>query len=218
MNYATIYADPPWDVMAGPLNGREGFGDATGASRPLAYPSMTVEQIKALRVADVAADDAHLYLWTTNGYLPAAFDVVKSWGFRYSTTLVWAKKIMGGGLGGSFGISTEFLLFCRRGSLEHQRKHEGTWFDFKRPYDLRGKPMHSAKPAEFYAVIEGVSPGPYLEMFARSNRLGWDSWGNECLSVDLPLQQPKCSACNDTGIIQRSDQELGECVFCWKAA
>lgn len=190
--YSTIYADPPWEVKAGPLCGREGFLDSGGPSRDLAYPSMTVDEIKALRVAEVALDDAHLYLWATNGYLPAAFGVAKSWGFQYSTTLVWAKKVMGGGLGGAFGISTEFLLFCRRGSLRHERKHEGTWFDFKRPYDERGKPMHSGKPGEFYAVIEGVSPGPFLEMFARKNRLGWDAWGNECLSVDLPLQTAFC--------------------------
>ena len=87
--YATIVADPPWRTMAGPLNGREGFGDATGASRPLPYPTMTVDAIKALQVP--AANDAHLYLWTTNGYLRDAFDVARAWGFEYSTTLVWAK-------------------------------------------------------------------------------------------------------------------------------
>lgn len=183
MRYATIYADPPWDVMGGRLTGREGFADAyNGPSKPLAYPTMSVDEISALPVSSVAADNAHLYLWTTNGYLPQAFAVARSWGFQYSTTLVWTKRIMGGGLGGAFGISTEFLLFCRRGSLAHQAKHEGTHFDFKRPYDERGKPMHSAKPGEFYAVIEQVSPGPYLELFARQNRLGWDAWGNECLS------------------------------------
>lgn len=187
MNYATIYADPPWDVMAGPLNGREGFGDATGASRPLAYPSMTVDQIKALRVADVADKHSHLYLWTTNGYLPYAFDVARAWGFEYSTTLVWAKAPMGGGLGGAFGICTEYLLYCRRGSLQPRKRIGRTWFDFKRPYDLRGKPNHSGKPEEFYGIIEQVSHGPYLGLFARQNRLGWNAWGNECLSVDLPL-------------------------------
>lgn len=186
--YPTIVADPPWKVMAGPLNGREGFGDATGASRPLAYPSMSVDAIKALRVADVAADDAHLYLWTTNGYLPAAFDVVKSWGFAYSTTLVWAKNLMGGGLGGAYGISTEFCLFCRRGSLKTLRNVGGTWFNWKRPYDERGKPRHSAKPPEFYAMVDQVSPGPFLEMFARDRRLGWDAWGNEVDGVTLPLE------------------------------
>lgn len=186
--YPTIVADSPWKVMAGPLNGREGFGDATGASRPLAYPSMTVDEIKALRVADVAADDAHLYLWTTNGYLRDAFDVAKAWGFAYSTTLVWAKNLMGGGLGGAYGISTEFCLFCRRGSLKTLRNVGGTWFNWKRPYDERGKPRHSAKPPEFYAMVDQVSPGPFLEMFARDRRLGWDAWGNEVDGVTLPLE------------------------------
>ena len=184
--YATIVADPPWKVMAGPLNGREGFGDATGASRPLAYPSMTVDEIKALRVRDVAAADSHLYLWTTNGYLPAAFDVAKAWGFAYSTTLVWAKNLMGGGLGGAYGISTEFCLFCRRGSLATLRNVGGTWFNWKRPYDERGKPKHSAKPKEFFGLVEDVSPGPYLELFAREKREGWHSWGNE-IESDLEI-------------------------------
>jgi N6-adenosine-specific RNA methylase IME4 len=186
--YATIVADPPWDVKAGPLIGREGFHEAKGASRPLAYKSMTVDEIKDLRVADVSEKDAHLYLWTTNGYLPAAFDVARKWGFQYSTTLVWAKTSLGSGLGGAYGISTEFVLFCRRGSLKATRKIARTWFDWPRRYCLRGKPMHSAKPEAFLDMVEQVSPGPYLEMFARDNRLGWDSWGNECLSVDLPLE------------------------------
>lgn len=176
-SYATIVADPPWQVMAGPLNGREGFGDATGASRPLAYPSMSVEEISALQVP--AAADAHLYLWTTNGYLREAFDVARAWGFQPSTTLVWAKNVMGGGLGGAYGISTEFCLFCRRGSLKAHGRVGGTWFNWKRPYDERGKPRHSAKPPEFFAMVEEVSPGPYLEMFARDKRPGWHAWGNE---------------------------------------
>lgn len=186
--YATIVADPPWDVDAGPLCGREGFGDATGASRPLAYPSMTVEQIAALRVADVALDGAHLYLWTINRYVDEAFDIARAWGFKFSTMLTWAKNPMGGGLGGAFGISTEFVLFCRRGSLPTKADINTTWFNWKRPYDLRGKPNHSGKPDAMRGMVEQVSPGPYLEMFARDNRLGWDSWGNECLSVDLPLE------------------------------
>lgn len=177
--YATIVADPPWEVMAGPLTGREGFGDAR-ASKPLPYPSMTVEQIKALQVP--AADNAHLYLWTTNGYLRDAFDVVKAWGFQYSTTLVWSKNVMGGGLGGAFGISTEFCLFARRGSLKAHGRVGGTWFNWKRPYDERGKPRHSAKPPEFLTMVEEVSPGPYLEMFARDHREGWHVWGNEVQS------------------------------------
>jgi N6-adenosine-specific RNA methylase IME4 len=193
--YATIVADPPWDVSAGRSigryemkDGKQTFGVTDDASRPLEYPFMSVADIKALRVADVAAPDAHLYLWTTSGYLPAAFDVAKAWGFAYSTTLVWAKNVMGGGLGGAFGISTEFVLFCRRGSLKAHGRVGGTWFNWKRPYDKRGKPRHSAKPAHFMTMVEEVSPGPYLEMFAREHRDGWHSWGNEVDGVALPLE------------------------------
>lgn len=184
--YACIVADPPWKVGAGPLCGREGFGDATGASRPLPYASMTVAEIAAMRVSDIAAPNAHLYLWTINRYLRDAFDIVRAWGFEYSTTLVWAKNPMGGGLGGCYGISTEFVLFCRRGTLAAKEEMPSTWFNWKRPYDSRGKPRHSAKPGQFMEMVEFVSPGPYLEMFARESRPGWDSWGNECTSVALP--------------------------------
>lgn len=183
--FATIVADPPWPVKAGPLCGREGFGDATGPSRPLAYPSMTVEEIAALPVANIAADDAHLYLWTINRYVREAFDVAKAWGFTYSTLLTWAKNPMGGGLGGCYGISTEFVLFCRRGSLKAKSRIGTTWFNWKRPYDERGKPRHSAKPEEFQDMVEAVSPGPYLELFARRARPGWTAWGNECKTEEV---------------------------------
>ena len=192
--YATIVADPPWNTKAGPAgapytldeDGIQRWDKVSRPSRPLAYQSMTVDEIKALRVADVVAADAHLYLWATNGYLRDAFDVVKAWGFQYSTTLVWAKNIMGGGLGGAYGISTEYCLFCRRGALAARSRVKGTWFNWKRPYDERGKPKHSAKPSEFMAMVEAVSPGPYLEMFAREKRPCWHAWGNEVES-DLEI-------------------------------
>ena len=189
--YATIVADPPWDVAAGRSIGRyemdgerQLFGVTDNAARPLDYPVMTVDQIKALKVP--SADDAHLYLWTTSGYLPAAFEVAAAWGFQYSTTLVWAKNVMGGGLGGAYGISTEYALFCRRGALKTHGRVGGTWFNWKRPYDKRGKPRHSAKPPEFFTMVEEVSPGPYLEMFARDKRTNWHAWGNE-IESDLEI-------------------------------
>jgi len=195
MKFATIVADPPWQVKAGrPLlgyvtvDGKQIWSPAAQKSRELAYPSMGVDEIKALRVADVAADGAHLYLWTINKYLCDAFDVAAAWGFTYSTTLVWAKNPKGNGLGGAYGISTEFCLFCRRGKLSAMRDIGTTWFNWKRPYDERGKPRHSAKPAEFFAMVEQVSPGLRLEMFARDRRPGWDAWGNEVDSVSLPLE------------------------------
>ena len=185
--YATIVADPPWKVGAGRAlgaytveNGVQVWKGASVKSRELVYPSMSVEAISALQVP--AAGAAHLYLWTINKYLRESFDVAKAWGFTYSTMLVWAKNPKGNGLGGTYGISTEFCLFCRRGTLATRQDIPTTWFNWKRPYDERGKPKHSAKPPEFYAMVDQVSPGPYLEMFARERRLGWDAWGNEVKS------------------------------------
>lgn len=183
--WQTIVADPPWKTGAGPATGRMGFGDATGASRPLPYPTMTVDQIAALPVRSLAhADGAHLYLWTINGYVDAAFDVAREWGFKFSTMLVWAKKPMGGGLGGdAYGLSTEFILFCRLGSVPSLQRMRRTWFTWKRPYDERGKPKHSAKPPGFFRMAERVSPGPRVELFSRMPRAGWDRWGNEVEST-----------------------------------
>jgi N6-adenosine-specific RNA methylase IME4 len=192
--YRTIVADPPWDTKAGPasgdykvVDGRQVWNLSSSKTRDLAFSPMTLEQIKALPIGDLAERDAHLYLWTTNGYLPAAFDVIQAWGFSYSTAIVWAKTPFGGGgLGGAWRITTEFLIHARRGSLAATGHHIGTWFHDKREYDERGKPQHSRKPAVWLDRIEQVSPGPYLELFARRQRLGWDTWGDEALNhVDL---------------------------------
>lgn len=182
MRYRTIVADPPWTQKGGPLDGPEFFGGANGASKDLPYPTMTLDEIRELPVAELAERDAHLYLWTTNAYVEHSYSVVRAWGFKPSTLLVWAKNAMGGGLGGAWGITTEFVLYARRGQLDNKGRHVGTWFNVKRPYRADGKPDHSRKPDAFLDMVEGVSPGPYLEMFARRQRLGWDTWGNEALN------------------------------------
>ena len=179
-----IVVDPPWPMHgAGPLRGREHFFDmkAQPASKPMPYPTMTLKQIAALPVGDLAEPDAHLYLWTTSGFLPAAFEVLKAWRFRYSTTLVWAKTPIGGGMGGCYGIATEFVLFARRGRLATTAKIPRNWWNcWPREYNGLGKPMHSAKPEPFFDLVTQASPGPYLELFARgAGRLGWDTWGDE---------------------------------------
>jgi N6-adenosine-specific RNA methylase IME4 len=145
---------------------------------------MSVEEISALPVAEWSEPDAHLYLWTTNGYLEDAFSVARAWGFQFSTLLTWAKKPMGSGLGGAWGISTEHVLFCRRGRDIAHGRHAGTCFTYKRPYE-NGAPKHSAKPPEFLDDIEGVSPGSYLELFSRETepRLGWDYHGDQSLGT-----------------------------------
>lgn len=189
-DYRTIVIDPPWPQKGGgPLRGGhgEGFIGTTG-SQPMPYSTMSIDEIKGLRVAELAdPGGCHLYLWTTNRFLRDAFAVLDSWGFNYSTTLVWAKTPMGGGLGGAYGISCEYVLFARRGNLAATSRVRGTWFSWKRPYNAAGKPMHSAKPPEFYAMVEQVSPGLRLEMFARRPRSGWDLWGDQAPdAVSLP--------------------------------
>lgn len=183
--YNVIYADPPWNQKAGSTlggyvkeHGKQVFSHLGNKSRDLDYPTLTIEQIKDLNVSEIAADDAHLYMWVTNQYLPYAFEIIESWGFKYSTTLVWAKRSFGGGLGGTFKINTEFLLFARRGSLKAKLTHFSTWFQVKRNYE-NGAPKHSKKPYFFHQLIEQTSPGEKVELFAREQRGSWDVWGNE---------------------------------------
>lgn len=193
--FACIVADPPWQVKAGPNGGGYSTGEAkmkqwnwrreSLPTRKLAYPSMTVAEIKALQVQSIAAEDAHLYLWTINRYIEDAYAVARAWGFQPSTLLTWAKKPMGGGLGGTFGISTEHILFARRGKLKAKTRVTGTWFPWKREY-VNGAPSHSRKPSDFMHMVEQVSPGPHLELFARYPRPGWAVWGNEVTS-DITL-------------------------------
>lgn len=185
VKYRTIVADPPWKIMGGPLRGlgRHFQADAQPSSHPLPYPTMSVDEIAALCIP--AEDDAHLYLWTINHYVEDAYRVARVWGFKPSTLIVWAKNPMGGGLGGAWGISTEYVLFARRGTLKHTGRLTGTWFNWRRPYGVKG-PQHSAKPEGFYDCVEQVSPGPYLELFARRHRLGWDVWGDE-VTPDVEL-------------------------------
>lgn len=160
--FATIVLDPPWDW------GDEGDGDQFGRARPT-YGTMSFEEVRSLPVAEFADIDCHLYLWITNRSLPKGFALLEAWGFRYITTLTWCKPSIG--MGNYFRGATEHVLFGVRGSQPLLRKDVGTWFAAP-----RGR-AHSAKPSEFFSLIETCSPAPRLEMFARSRRHGWTAWG-----------------------------------------
>jgi len=168
--FSTIVADPPWQQDTGAAFGAVG----SEGHDPLDYFSMSLPDISALGEAlgERLPDDAHLYLWTTNRYVEAAYQVARDWGFKPSVLLVWAKTPRGVGLGDAFKLTTEFVLFARRGSLANSDVTATTWFDWP-----RGR--HSAKPDAFFGMVERMSPGPYLEMFARAARPGWTVWGNE---------------------------------------
>jgi N6-adenosine-specific RNA methylase IME4 len=143
---------------------------------------MSLDEIKALNVRGLTAPDAHLYLWTVNQFLVDAYDVASAWGFRPVKPLVWSKKPRGLGPGGTFANTTEFVLFCRRGSLAAKTKVDRTCWEWKRPYGATGI-IGSAKPDGFYDLVESVSPGPYVELFARRARFGWDYWGDQSLGT-----------------------------------
>jgi N6-adenosine-specific RNA methylase IME4 len=171
--WATILADPPWR-----------FDNRTGKVAPehrrlSRYGTMALADIAAMPVADVAADRAHLYLWAPNALLPDGLRVMEAWGFRYVSNLVWAKRRKDGGpdgrgVGFYFRNVTELILFGVRGSLR-------TLPPGRRQVNIieTRKREHSRKPDEAYDLIEACSPGPYLELFARTQRPGWVAWGDE---------------------------------------
>lgn len=172
--YKTIYADPPWQ-----------FQNRTGKVAPEhkrlnRYGTMKLDEIKQLPVSDVADEKSHLYLWVPNALLPEGLEVMKAWGFSYKTNIIWEKIRKDGmpdgrGVGFYFRNVTEILLFGIRGdknrTLDPGRSQVNLIRSIKRE--------HSRKPDEFISLIESCSPGPFLELFARGNREGWDMWGNQ---------------------------------------
>ncbi len=185
--YRTIVADPPWDHSDGTGHS---FGEAHSQGgrfgKPRAttipYGHMALDEITALGIDTLAEADAHLYLWTTQRYLAASFGIVEAWGFTVSATLVWCKAPMGF-MGGAYRSSTEFCHYARRGNLAHRMQWPTRWFTWPRQGWTQDDPAakHSRKPDAFFDIVEHVSPGPYLELFARRQRLGWDTWGDEAL-------------------------------------
>jgi N6-adenosine-specific RNA methylase IME4 len=179
--FSTVLADPPWLERGGGQVKR-------GADRH--YPLMSTAAICKLPVHRLAADDAHLYLWVTNNFLPDGLEVMAVWGFRYVTNLAWGKVRDGKvqqGLGQYFRGAHELLLFGVRGKVPYAVTDEG-----KRGQHptlvLEPRGEHSAKPEVFHRIIERVSPGPYLELFARREVPGWERWGNEVQSTVAMMQ------------------------------
>jgi N6-adenosine-specific RNA methylase IME4 len=158
--YSTIVADPPW---------RFGRAGLTKADSRKFYSTLSVEDICDMPVLDLAAPDAHLWLWGVNGMMEDAYRVVRAWGFAPVTLVTWCKPQPG--VGHYLRNNTEHCILASRGKPQTpDAKPLSTWF-------LWPRGAHSAKPAAFGDLVEQVSPGPYVELFARAPRLGWDSWG-----------------------------------------
>jgi len=183
VKYGTIVADPPWEYegfATDPTSGRyiPASRSRPVASTPLPYASMTVAEIEGLPVADMAARDARLFLWTTSRYLPDSFSIARAWGFTYRQTLTWRKTGNPSPFGGSLAPNhAEFMIVATTGKPPRRCRLPSSVIDA--PAANNG--AHSRKPELFLDLVEQVSPGPYLELFARRQRLGWDTWGNEAL-------------------------------------
>ncbi len=172
--FGAILADPPWQ-----------FQNKTGKVAPEhrrlnRYSTLTLDEIASLPVAKAAAETSHLYLWVPNALLPDGLAVMKAWGFSYKSNIVWHKIRKDGGpdgrgVGFYFRNVTELLLFGVRG------KNARTLPPGRRQvnYLATRKREHSRKPDEQYALIEACSSGPFLELFARGIRKGWECWGAE---------------------------------------
>ena len=178
--FSTILADPPWRF-------RNRTGKVAPEHRRLSrYDTMTTAAIRALPVAEVATENAHLYLWVPNALIADGLRVMESWGFTYKSNIVWAKRRKDGGpdgrgVGFYFRNVTELILFGVKGSMR-------TLAPGRRQVNMieTRKREHSRKPDEQYGIIESCSPGPYLELFARYSRSGWTSWGLEADDAVTP--------------------------------
>ena len=182
--FGTILADPPWQFM-----------NRTGKMAPehkrlMRYPTMKLKEIMALPVSELAADKSHLYLWVPNALLWEGLEVMKAWGFKYKSNLVWYKIRKDGGpdgrgVGFYFRNVTEIILFGTRG---HIRTDEAG----RRQVNIISsqKRGHSIKPDEQYEIIEECSFGPRLELFARNPRKGWVQWGNEIEQEERNPEKP----------------------------
>ncbi len=171
--FGTILIDPPWR-----------FINRTGKVAPehqrlRRYNTMSLDEIAALPVGDVASSKSHLYLWCPNALLPDGLKLMEHWGFTYKTNVIWYKIRKDGGpdgrgVGFYFRNVTENLLFGVKGklrTLQPGRSQVNILMSRKRE--------HSRKPDEAYDLIESCSPGPYLELFAREKCYGWTQWGDE---------------------------------------
>ena len=164
--YPVIYADPPWRYENPPMGG-------TNRSIENHYPTMTLEEICAMPVADLATDDSMLYLWATAPKLKECMEVIEAWGFEYRTNMVWDKQKIG--MGYHARNQHEILLIAKRGKIPPPEAG-------KQPSSLISAPRgkHSEKPVEFYEIIEAAYPTlPKIELFCRSPRAGWAVWGNQ---------------------------------------
>lgn len=158
--FGCVYADPPWRYD----------NQATRGAVSDHYEDMSVDEICRLPIKDLAADNAHLHLWTTNAFGFDSVRIFEAWGFEFRSSFVWVKPSLGNG--NYWRNSHEILLTAIRGkATSFNDSSLRSWQELK-----RGE--HSVKPEEVRQMLERASPGPYLELFGRIAVEGWTVWGD----------------------------------------
>ena len=173
--YKTILIDPPWeyDVPVKRKDSRNGRTERAGETMHPPYPMMKMSEIEKMQIGELSDDNCHLWLWTTNKYLPDALRLCELWGFKFFHLVTWVKP---SGIGMWFVHRTQPLIFAYKGKMDFQRKCNPNVL-------FSGNPKrHSEKPECSYELIEAISSSPKIELFARREREGWDVWGNEVKS------------------------------------
>jgi N6-adenosine-specific RNA methylase IME4 len=173
VTYGAILADPPWHWKARSAKGE-------GRSAKNHYSVMGADDLKAMTIP--AADDCVLFLWAIDPMLPDAFSLIKAWGFTYKTVaFTWAKINLSGKdpIGGGYWTRANPEM-CLLATTGHPKRLNAD----VRQLIMAPRREHSRKPDEIYGRIERLVGGPYLEMFARQTRPGWDAWGDEAGKFD----------------------------------
>lgn len=180
--YKTILIDPPWEysVPVKRKDSRKGRVERPGETMHPPYPMMSIDEISKMQIGGLADDNCHLWMWTTNKYLPDSFKLLELWGFKFFHLVTWVKP---SGMGMWFVHRTQPLIFAYKGKMNFKRKCNPNVL-------FSGNPKrHSEKPEVSYELIEAISTEPRIELFARRERVGWDVWGNE-VNSSITLVQP----------------------------
>jgi len=158
--FGCIYMDPPWPYE----------NQGTRGSTKHHYKTMSLAELAALPIGDLALPQSHLHLWVTNAFLFETPKLFEAWGFAFKSSLIWVKPQLG--MGNYYRNAHEFLLLAIRGNQRACDRSIRSWIEAKRF-------THSTKPPVVRSILRRLSPGPYLELFGRDAIPGWTVWGNE---------------------------------------
>lgn len=181
--YRTIVIDPPWPVEG--ISASASKKMRYGKRLVMPYKTMSLEEITTFPINDFAAEQCALFMWSTQGFLKAALEIVERWGFKFSKLLTWDKVHGISWLG--FHSNSEFVIFAYRGKYPlavNARCNIDTVF---RASSVNKR--HSTKPGKFYQMLLPWFPEPRIDIFARKRHYGFDAWGDQAQEAPLTIEQ-----------------------------